>query len=80
MINKQESIPVGCVPSAAVVAGGGGCASGGMLPLGVCFPVGVLPRGDVCIPACTGKTAPTLVNRMTDACKNITFPQLRCGW
>ena len=70
MINKQESIPVGCVPSAAVAAGGGGCASqGGVLP-GVCFWGDVLPGGGCaswgvcflggvlpggCIPACIGQ-------------------------
>ena len=46
MINKQESIPVGCVPSAAVAAGGGrvcfpgGCASRGCASGGMCFPGG----------------------------------------
>ena len=34
----QECIPVGCVPSAAVAIGSGGC----------------LPGGVVCIPTCTG--------------------------
>ena len=42
---------------------------------------------DVCISACTGQggvcpdgVADTLpMNRMTDRCKNITLPQLRCG-
>ena len=54
---------------------------------------GCLPSGVVCIPACTGQggcltrwvfaqctlgyTSP--VNRMTDACENITLSQLRCG-
>ena len=66
---------------------------GGCLLWGVCLSrVGVFPRGlsawgegfvclrglpggvcsgGVCIPACTG------ADRMTDRCKNITFPQLR---
>ena len=38
---KQESIPVGCVPSVAVAAGGGG------LHGGVCLGVSV--QGDVCL-------------------------------
>ena len=46
-----------------------------------------------CIPACTRQKGVCLggvcpgwcdrhppVNRMTDRCKNITLPQLRCGW
>ena len=43
----------------------------------------------VCIPACTGQVwclpgvggpaTPPPVNRITDACENITLPQLRCG-
>ena len=43
---KQECIPVGCVPSTVVAAGGGGCLPGGIHPP---------------------------VNRMTDACENITL-------
>ena len=57
---------------------------------GMCLSSGVsarrcLPGGGVCpgrclrrgvfIPACTGADPP-LVNRFTDACENITFPQL----
>ena len=60
---KQECIRVGCVPSAAVVFSGG-CLPGG----------GVSARG--------GGVAATHthpVNRITDACENITLPQLRCG-
>ena len=49
---QQESIPVGCVPSAAVaVCWGGGCLSGGSVRGGGC-----LPRG--CIPACTETDTP----------------------
>ena len=29
------------------------------------------------IPACTGVDPP--MNKITDACENITFPQIRCG-
>ena len=86
---KQECIPVGCVPSAEVtfergclprgcvsaqgvcVCPGGVSAGGGVCPGGV-FLVGCLPGG--CLPQCMlGYTPP--VNRMTDACENITFPQ-----
>ena len=62
---KQECIPVGCVPSAAVaitVCPGGGSAQGG----------GVCPGESV-----YGGVHPP-VDRMTDRCKNITLPQLRC--
>ena len=48
---KQECIPVGCVPSAAVAAGGGGVGvypsmhwTGGCLPGGICLGA-VLPGG-----------------------------------
>ena len=55
---KQECIPVGCVPSAAVAVCPGGSTRGGL-------PGGVLPDTPPC-------------DRMTDRCKNITLPQLRC--
>ena len=106
---KQECIPVGCVPSAAVavcwgvcpggclprgntwgmsaqgVSAWGGvcragwllgdvCWEGGCLLGGVC-PGGCLPRGCVSQHAPLADTPP--VERMTDRCKNITFPQLR---
>ena len=34
---KQESLPVGCVPSAAVAVGGGGFAQGDVCPEGFCL-------------------------------------------
>ena len=46
------------------------------IPGGVSAPRGVPGRGGG-IPACTEQTPP--VDRITDACKNITLPQLRCG-
>ena len=51
---KQESIPVGCIPSAAVAVGEGGCLPrrgvclGGVCR-GRCLPRGCLPRGCVCL-------------------------------
>ena len=59
VINEQECIPVGCIPSAAVaVSWGGGCLPGGwylprregVLPrrVGVCWGGGVCRGGDVC--------------------------------
>ena len=51
-------------PGGMVSAGGGGC-----LPR-------VVSAWGVCIPACTWAD-PLSVGRMTDRCKNITFPQLR---
>ena len=74
---KQESIPVGCVPSAAVaVSGEGVVCLGGVFPTGcqprrVCLPGGCLPGG--CLPKGV-YTHP--VNRTTDRLKYITFPQL----
>ena len=63
---KQECIPVGCVPSSAVTAGGGGgfwgCLPGGCVCPGVCLPGG-------CIPACTEADTPSPVDRRTDRCK-----------
>ena len=68
----------------------GGCLPGGVCPGGVCpgdvCPGGVCPGG-----VCPGVSARRVsapvhagihtrpVGRMTDACENITFPQLRCG-
>ena len=46
----------------------------GCLPKGGCLSGGCLPRG------VSGQSATSLpMNRMTDACENITLPQLRCG-
>ena len=43
-----ECIPVGCVPSAAVAAGGGGAVSQHPLGKGGCVSQHALGRGDVC--------------------------------
>ena len=48
---KQECIPVGCVPCAAVTAGDGGCLpGGGSLPRGEGW--GVIPMGCACPGVC----------------------------
>ena len=82
---QQECIPVGCVPSAAVAMcipayTGQGGVSQHALGRGV-YPSmhwagGCLPRR-VCVSQhALGKHPP--LNRMTDRCKNITLPELRC--
>ena len=85
-IKRQECIRVGCVPSAAVAVcwdGGWGVCQGGVCrgvsvqgvsaqgvsALGVSAWRGVYPGMH------WGRHPP--VNRMTDRCKSITFPQLR---
>ena len=110
--HKQESVPVGCVSSAAVTIGWwGGVPAHRVYLLGSCtcqggvyLPVwGVyLPRGCTCWRVCIfwrdvpargvpclgvylpGGVYPSMhwsrhppVNRMTDRCENIIFPQLR---
>ena len=80
MLIKQECIPVGCVASAAVAAGGGVLTGGVWGGDGVvgCLPGGVCPGGGVC-PVHAGIHIPP-VNRITDASENKTLQQLRCGW
>ena len=68
----------GCVLPGGVSAPGG---AGGvcLLQEGECLlQGGCLLPGGVGIPACTEADTPP-VNRITDACKNITLAQLRCG-
>ena len=66
---KQECIPVGCIPSAAVAVSVGVCLGRGCLPWeSVCLGRGCLARG--CLP----RHPP--VNRITGRYRNITFPQL----
>ena len=65
---KQECIPVGCVPPAAVAVPGAG---------GGCLPVGCLPRQGVSARGVSARHHP--VDRIAGTCKNITLPQLRCG-
>ena len=63
---KQERIIVGCVPSAAVAV----C-------WGVCLPRGVCRGGGWG----SARSTPLLGTEwLTDRCKNITLPELRCGW
>ena len=66
----------GCLPRGRCLTGGvclgvsaQGCLPGAVCPGSACQSRGCLPRG--CLPD------PPLVNRMSDRCKNITFPQLR---
>ena len=54
----------------------GGICSQGVSTLGVSAPRGCLLGGGM--PACTETDTPP-VNRITQACENITLPQLRCG-
>ena len=74
---EQECIPVGCVPSAAVAVcpGWGVSAQGGRVSTqGGCLPRGHLPGlGGMYI----SPTHPSRTEYLTDACENITFPQLR---
>ena len=63
----------GCLPGGSAWAGV--CLGG--LPRG-CLPRGCLPRGCLpggCTPPWSQRQNPP-VNRITDRCKNITFPQL----
>ena len=59
------------------------CAGGGVCLGGVSALRGVPASGagEGCIPACNGadNPPPPTVNRITDTCKNIALPQLRCG-
>ena len=75
--NKQECIPLGCIPSAAVAISGGGVSAyggvrpGGCLPRGCvcpgrCLPMGCVCLEGMCIPACNGADTP--VNRVPDTC------------
>ena len=85
--NKQECIPVGCVLSAAVTVRG--VPAWGVPAWGRCTCLGGVPNGGGVpawrgVPAQGGVSKHALrltppVDRMTDACKNITLPQLHCG-
>ena len=61
---KQECIPVGCVPSAAVAAGRGGR----------CLPGWGCLLGGIC--SMHAGIHPPWTEWLTNGCKNITFPQL----
>ena len=52
------------------VSAQGGCVCRGCVPGGVC--------AGGCLPQCMVGYTHTPVDRMTDACENITLPQLRC--
>ena len=65
-----------------LLLGGGVSALGGVCSWGLSALGGCLFLGGVCSEGCVSQHAlrQTLpVNRMTDTCKNITLPQLRCG-
>ena len=64
--------PGGGVSVQGVSAQRGVSAQGGYLPKEGCLPRGVSARG--CLP-----DNPPNVNRITDACENITLLQLCCG-
>ena len=63
------SAPGGSGPRGVALLGGGVSAPGGLCSGG----------GGGGIPACTEAHTPPPVDRITDACKNITLAQLRCG-
>ena len=78
-------LPGGCLPGGACPRRGciylGGVCPGDICS-GVCLPREVSAQGDVCPGGvCPGVSAtpPPAVDRMTDACENITFPQLHYG-
>ena len=61
---SQHALHGGCLPGGRVSAQGG-CLSEG--------------RGSAQSGVSARRVADPPVNRMTDRCKNITLPQLRCG-
>ena len=78
-ILKQDCIPVGCVPPACCQYLPAYTVLGGLLLGGAWSQGCLLLVTEGCIPAYNGPDLPP-VNRITDTCKNITLPQLRCGW
>ena len=75
----------GCLPR-GVSAPGGVCSQGGLLPGGVCSWGGVsawgvsAPGGSALGGVCSrGGVRYPPVNRITDACKNITLPNFVAG-
>ena len=65
VLSKQESIPVGYVPSAAVAIGVGG----------VCLPGGVYPSA--CWDTCQGGVCPSTC---WDTCQGVCLPQCMLGY
>ena len=77
--SKQECIPVGCVPPAAVAVPRGSLP--GTPHPKEQSPPEQAPPGTRHPPKQTPpeQAPPPPVDRITDACENITLPQLRCG-
>ena len=67
----------GCIPACT----GQGVSTQGYLPRG-CLPGGCLTSKVSAkrVSVQEVSTTHTPVNRITDACENITLLQLRCGW
>ena len=77
---QGEGVSTQGVSAQGGVRPGGGSSQGGFAWLSVCpggvsAQGGVLPGG-VCPGGCLPDPHPRPVDRMTDACENITFPQL----
>ena len=73
-------MPRGCLARGVCpgrVSAQGVCDQGDVCPGGV-WP-GVSAQGGVCPGGVCGRPPAPPVDRMTDRCKNITLPQLRCG-
>ena len=73
----------GCLPRGLSARGGVCPGGGGVCPGGICPGRGCLSRGVSPVGVCPGGVYPSMhwgrhppVDRMTDRCKNITFPQV----
>ena len=68
----------GCLPGGCLPGGGGVSVHGGCLPGGKCLLRWCLPGAGGCLPARGVSDRHSPMDKMTDACKSITLPQLRC--
>ena len=73
-MDEQECIPVGCVPPTAVAVGGGLHHAP---PREQTTPDQAPPQTGTPREQTPPRSRHSPVNRITDTCKNITFPQLR---